>query len=285
MAWRSRSLRPASADSGSVAAHVSQQRGIGVRNISITRGLYGLYERTITASLRPENVPHHVGIMMDGNRRWAKQVDAPAAHGHRAGAEKIVDVLQWSDEIGVKIVTLWMLSTDNLNREASELRDLLEVIGGTLDRLGETNRVKVQQVGAKDLLPPQLAQKLSALETITANRTGVHVNVAIGYGGRREILDAFKELLGQAAHDGRTIEELAENLSTDDIESALYTKGQPDPDLVIRTSGEQRLSGFLTWQSAYSEFYFCEALWPDFRRVDFLRALRDFADRQRRFGA
>jgi len=246
---------------------------------------YRYYERRLAKSLPADKLPHHIGVMVDGNRRWAKLAGSPTMAGHQAGADKILEFLDWCEDLNIKMVTLYMLSTDNLNREASELRDLLEVIGGTLDRLGETNRVKVQQVGAKDLLPEELAQKLATLEAVTKNRTGVHVNVAIGYGGRREILDAFKALLGQAAQDGRTIEELAQNLSIDDIESALYTKGQPDPDLVIRTSGEQRLSGFLTWQSAYSEFYFCEALWPDFRRVDFLRALRDFADRQRRFGA
>lgn len=162
---------------------------------------------------------------------------------------------------------------------------MLEVIGNTLDRLGETNQVKVQQVGAVDVLPEELAAKLAALEASTAQRTGVHVNVAIGYGGRREIIDAIKSLLRDASEHGRSLDSVGESLCIDELESYLYTKGQPDPDLVIRTSGEQRLSGFLTWQSAYSEFYFCEALWPDFRRVDFLRALRDFADRQRRFGA
>jgi short-chain Z-isoprenyl diphosphate synthase len=245
---------------------------------------YRYYERRLAKSLPADKLPRHIGVMVDGNRRWAKLAGTPTMAGHQAGADKILEFLDWCEDLNIQMVTLYMLSTDNLNREASELRDLLEVIGSTLDRLGETNRVKVQQVGAKDLLPEDLAQKLAALETITANRDGVHVNVAIGYGGRREILDAFKALLCDAAKDGRTLEELASSLSTDDIESALYTKGQPDPDLVIRTSGEQRLSGFLTWQSAYSEFYFCEALWPDFRRVDFLRALRDFADRQRRFG-
>ena len=245
---------------------------------------YRYYERRLAKSLPADKLPHHIGVMVDGNRRWAKLAGTPTMAGHQAGADKILEFLDWCEDLDIQMVTLYMLSTDNLNREASELRDLLEVIGSTLDRLGETNRVKVQQVGAKDLLPQELAQKLAALETATAYRTGVHVNVAIGYGGRREILDAFKALLCKAAEEGRTVEELAEGLSTEDIESALYTKGQPDPDLVIRTSGEQRLSGFLTWQSAYSEFYFCEALWPDFRRVDFLRALRDFADRQRRFG-
>ena len=164
------------------------------------------------------------------------------------------------------------------------LGKITQVIGSTLDRLGETNRVKVQQVGAKDLLPEDLAQKLAALETVTANRTGVHVNVAIGYGGRREIADAVRALLADHAAKGTSLEELADRIDVEHIAEHLYTKGQPDPDLVIRTSGEQRLGGFLLWQSANSEFYFCEALWPDFRRVDFLRAIRAYAARERRFG-
>lgn len=246
---------------------------------------YRFYERRLAKSLPEDKLPHHIGVMVDGNRRWAKLAGSPTMAGHQAGADKILEFLDWCQELGIKVVTLYMLSTDNLNREPAELRDLLEVIGDTLDRLGETNTIKVQQVGARDLLPEKLATKLAALETITENRTGVHVNVAIGYGGRREIIDAIKSLLCDATATGRTLEQVTEDLNADELETYLYTKGQPDPDLVIRTSGEQRLSGFLTWQSAYSEFYFCEALWPDFRRVDFLRALRDFADRQRRFGA
>lgn len=245
---------------------------------------YRLYERRLARSLPVDKLPHHIGVMVDGNRRWAKLAGSPTADGHRAGAKKILEFLDWCEELGIKVVTLYMLSTDNLNREESELRDLLAIIGDLLDELGQTNRVEVQQVGARDLLPEQLARKLTDLEAATANRAGVHVNVAIGYGGRREIIDAVKSLLRDAAGRQRSIEQVVEHLDVDSLEPYLYTKGQPDPDLVIRTSGEQRLSGFLTWQSAYSEFYFCEALWPDFRRVDFLRALRDFADRQRRFG-
>lgn len=245
---------------------------------------YRLYERRLAKSLPADKLPHHIGVMVDGNRRWAKLAGSSTAAGHQAGADKILEFLDWCEELGIKVVTLYMLSTDNLNRDPAELRDLLAIIGNTLDRLGETNRVKVQQVGARDLLPTDLADKLTQLEEATAGRTGVHVNVAIGYGGRREIIDAVKALLCDAAGQGKSLEQVTDELGIEELGSYLYTKGQPDPDLVIRTSGEQRLSGFLTWQSAYSEFYFCEALWPDFRRVDFLRALRDFADRQRRFG-
>ncbi|MHA7248005.1 isoprenyl transferase [Arthrobacter tecti] len=246
---------------------------------------YDFYERKLQRTLAPDRIPHHVGVMVDGNRRWAKLAGAPTQHGHQAGADKILEFLGWCEELGIEMVTLYMLSTDNMNRSPDEIEQLLDIIGNTLDRLGETRRVRVQPVGALDLLPEHLATKVTELAERTACIEGLHVNVAVGYGGRREIVDAVKELLLHAEKDGSSLPEVAESLTVGQISEYLYTRGQPDPDLVIRTSGELRLSGFLMWQSAYSEFYFCEALWPDFRRVDFLRALRDYGRRQRRFGS
>ncbi|MCC9195560.1 isoprenyl transferase [Arthrobacter sp. zg-Y820] len=247
--------------------------------------VYAYYERKLRRSLAGDRIPEHIGVMVDGNRRWAKLAGAPTSDGHQAGADKILEFLGWCQEMGVRRVTLYMLSTDNLNRDADELEPLLDIIGNTLDRLGEKGDLRVNAVGALDILPANLADKLNALGRSTSDADGLHVNVAIGYGGRREIVDAVKELLNDAAAHGKTIAEITEELCDTQIAEYLYTRGQPDPELVIRTSGEQRLSGFLMWQSAYSEFYFCEALWPDFRRVDFLRALRDYASRQRRFGS
>lgn len=246
---------------------------------------YGFYERKLQRSLASDRIPHHIGVMVDGNRRWARLAGAPTRDGHQAGADKIHEFLGWCEELGVDVVTLYMLSTDNMSRSEEEIAHLLDIIANTLDRLGESNRVRVQPVGALDLLPADLAAKVSTLAEQTASIEGLHVNVAVGYGGRREIVDAVKELLRHAGESGRSIEEVADGLTAQQISSFLYTRGQQDPDLVIRTSGELRLSGFLMWQSAYSEFYFCEALWPDFRRVDFLRALRDYGRRQRRFGS
>ena len=246
---------------------------------------YRFYERRLQRTLAVDRIPHHIGVMVDGNRRWAKLAGAPTSHGHQAGADKIHEFLGWCEELGVDVVTLYMLSTDNMGRPQEEIEQLLDIIANTLDRLGESNRVRVQPVGALELLPDDLAAKLATLAAQTQDIDGVHVNVAVGYGGRREIVDAVKELLLDSAQKGKSFEQLAGELTIEHISSHLYTRGQQDPDLVIRTSGEQRLSGFLMWQSAYSEFYFCEALWPDFRRVDFLRALRDFGRRQRRFGS
>lgn len=230
--------------------------------------------------------PRHVGVMCDGNRRWARASGMrDVSHGYQRGADKIEDLLHWCAETGIEIVTLWLLSTDNMSRPPSELGPLLGIIEQVADDLSAEGKPwRLRMVGALDLLPPETAHVLKAAEERTVDRPGATVNIAVGYGGRREIADAVRSLLLEHADRGTTIEELAEVLDIDHIAEHLYTRGQPDPDLVIRTSGEQRLSGFLLWQSVHSEFYFCDAYWPDFRRVDFLRALRDYAARHRRFG-
>jgi short-chain Z-isoprenyl diphosphate synthase len=204
--------------------------------------------------------------------------------GHQAGADKIFELLGWCSEAGVEVVTLWLLSTDNLSRPAAELEPLLRIIEDTVREL-VAQGWHVKPVGALDLLPADTARVLKDAGEATAGREGLLVNVAVGYGGRREIADAVRSLLLEHASRGTTLEELAEVLDVEHIAEHLYTAGQPDPDLVIRTSGEQRLGGFLLWQSAHSEFYFCDAYWPAFRRVDFLRALRSYGERNRRFGA
>jgi short-chain Z-isoprenyl diphosphate synthase len=250
----------------------------------LRRVLYPAYEARVVRRLPADRLPKHVGVMLDGNRRWAKAVGQDAEHGPRAGAANISPLLQWCDELGVEVVTLWLLSTDNLNRPAAELRRLLVIIEEVVASLAAEQRWRLNPVGARDLLPAETARKLKEAAEETSHVDGVIVNVAVGYGGRREIADAVRSLLQEHASRGTSIEELAEILDVEHIAEHLYTKGQPDPDLVIRTSGEQRLGGFLLWQSAHSEFYFCEAYWPDFRRVDFLRAVRAYAERERRFG-
>ena len=247
--------------------------------------LYAAYERRLTRQLGPESVPRHVGVMLDGNRRWARARGAGTSEGHQAGADNIANLLGWCEDVGVEVVTLWLLSTDNLGREESELEPLLAIIERAVDALADTGRWRLHPVGALSLLPEATRERLEAAAARTSSVDGMLVNIAVGYGGRREIADAVRSLLLEHADRGTTIEELAEFLDVEHIAQHLYTKGQPDPDLVIRTSGEQRLGGFLLWQSAHSEFYFCEAYWPDFRRVDFLRALRAYGERHRRFGS
>ena len=246
--------------------------------------LYGFYARRVAASIDPAQIPRHVGVILDGNRRWAKASGAPKSRGWRAGADKVQELLGWCEEVGVEVVTLWLLSTDNLNRPPDELAELLGIIEQAVSDLAGERRWRVHPVGALDLLPDETARSLKDAAARTADVPGLHVNVAVGYGGRREIADAVRSLLQEHASRGTTIEDLAAVLDVEHIAEHLYTKGQPDPDLVIRTSGEQRLSGFLLWQSAHSEFWFCDALWPDFRHIDFLRALRAYAARERRYG-
>ena len=246
--------------------------------------LYGAYERRLARGLDPDRLPRHVGAIVDGNRRWAKGAGAGVDRGYQAGADKIGEFLRWCDELGVEIVTLWLLSTDNLRRSADELSSLLLVIERLVEDLA-TFGYRLRIIGNLDMLPSESAARLKRAADLTASvETGLWVNVCVGYGGRQELTDAMRSLLLEEAGKGRSLEEVASTLEVDDIAEHLYTKGQPDPDLVIRTSGEQRLSGFLLWQSVHSEFYFCDALWPAFRRVDFLRAMRSYAGRERRFG-
>ena len=259
-----------------------------VRSI-LKSALYPLYERRLVAKLDLTKTPRHIGVILDGNRRWAKENpsksgDTSSSHGHRAGAEKIIELLTWCEETSIDVVTLWLLSSDNLKRSSGELESLYSIIGETVDDLSATGRWSIRVVGSRELLPQSLNDRLTAAESKTQGIGGVAVNVAIGYGGRLEIVDAFKRFLSEAKAEGKDISQITEELDIHSIDRYLYTAGQPDPELVIRTSGEQRLGGFLLWQSHQSEFYFCEAYWPDFRRVDFLRALRSYAARERRLG-
>ena len=246
--------------------------------------LYPLYEARLFRRLDLSATPEHVGVILDGNRRWAKANLASSKSGHSAGARKIIDFLSWCEETNVKVVTLWMLSTDNLSRENAELQPLLEIIAEAVSGLSKFGRWKLHVVGATELLPDWLTTRLNEAVAKSPAREELIVNLAIGYGGRHEITDAVRQLLKENLAKGENLESAIDKMSIDEISRHLYTAGQPDPDLVIRTSGEQRLSGFLLWQSAHSEFYFCEAFWPDFRRLDFLRALRDYSQRNRRFG-
>jgi short-chain Z-isoprenyl diphosphate synthase len=249
--------------------------------------LYRYYERRLLANLDPAALPRHVAVLADGNRRWARTnaPGRPLVVGYQAGADKLMEFVGWCAQLGIPLVTLWVLSPDNLLRsEVAEIAPLLEVIRGLVDDLAEADNYRVKVVGDLALLPDNIAASLRAAEQATAANTGCHVNVAIAYGGRHELRDAVRSLLASEAAKGTDLADLADSLEIDDISGHLYTAGQPDPDLIIRTSGEQRLSGFLIWQSAHSEFYFCEALWPDFRKIDFVRALRSYAQRERRFG-
>lgn len=250
--------------------------------------LYRAYERRLEVGLRGSALPRHVGVILDGNRRYARQAGLGSfADGHRAGADKVHELVSWCEDLKIPHITVWLLSTDNLRREPDELGDLCGIIAQTVTQLateGQVTSRRVSAVGALDVLPDELRRALKQAEEDTVDRTGLHVQVAVGYGGRQEITDALRSLLEDRSARGWNLDAVIDDLSTEAISAHLYTNGTPDPDLIIRTSGEIRLGGFLMWQSEHSEFHFTDAYWPAFRRIDFLRALRDFSGRQRRYG-
>lgn len=262
----------------------------------IPRGLkepaYRLYEMRLRQELTrsKSQLPRHIAVLCDGNRRWARDAGHDdVSYGYRAGAAKIAEMLRWCQAAGIEMATVYLLSTENLRRDAAELAELIEIITGVVEEIcAPANRWSVRTVGDLSLLGEEPARRLrDAVESTQTEATAgyLHVNVAVAYGGRQEIVDAVRSLLAKKLADGLSGEQLVEAVTVEAISENLYTSGQPDPDLVIRTSGEQRLSGFLLWQSAYSEMWFTEAYWPAFRRVDFLRALRDYTRRDRRYGS
>ncbi|WP_020576711.1 polyprenyl diphosphate synthase [Actinopolymorpha alba] len=248
--------------------------------------IYALYTRRLLRQLRGAPIPRHVAMVMDGNRRWARQMGFDnVSIGHRYGAEHIEEVLAWCSTVGIRQVTIFAASTDNLRKRASpEIAFLMEVIERAVtERLAHpSGDWRIQIAGRLDLLPDSTAHALKLAQDSTRdNDTDQLLTIAIGYDGREEIVAAVRSLLDQEARAGVAIEQLAEALSPEQIGRHLYTGDQPDPDLVIRTSGEVRMSGFLLWQAAFSELHFCDVYWPGFRYLDFLRALRSYADRQR----
>lgn len=209
------------------------------------------------------------------------------ALGHKEGAKKLDDVLKWCVDLGIRIVTIWVLSTDNVQRDKDEVASLLKIIEEKIEDLSKNPVIRkygfqIRAFGNLEALPDELKEAIRESEISTRDYSDHILNIAIGYGGREEIVDAVKKAIKEKK--AASIEELADSICTDDIASHLYMRDIPDPDLIIRTSGEIRLSGFLLWQSAYSEFYFCDALWPAFRKIDFLRAIRSYQHRNRRFG-
>ncbi|RRD35310.1 di-trans,poly-cis-decaprenylcistransferase [Leucobacter sp. OH2974_COT-288] len=248
--------------------------------------LYRIYQNRLRRSLDPARVPQHIAVIVDGNRRWARlRQEEAAAVGHRAGAAKIPEFLGWCEEAGVKTVTLYLLSTDNLKgRDSAELQALFDIIAQLANGLAARGDWRIKHIGDAAKLPQPLAETLQRVTEKSTMATGLQVNLAVGYGGRSEITAAVHAAIETQLDAGSKLEDIASWLTPELIGEHLWTSGQVDPDLIIRTSGEQRLSDFMIWQSAHSEFYFVEALYPDLREVDLLRALRDYSRRERRFG-
>ncbi|MCW4001875.1 MAG: polyprenyl diphosphate synthase [Candidatus Bathyarchaeota archaeon] len=250
-------------------------------------GIYKIYEKWLWYQVKGGTKPEHVAIILDGNRRWASERSLNPWIGHRYGADKIEDLLDWCLELGVKTITLYAFSTENFRRSPKEVNEIMQVAEEKLRTILENekirkNKVRVKAIGRLDLLPKKLQGLIRRVEESTKSYDERFLNVALAYGGRAEIVDATKKIARKVESGDLTIKEIDEKL----FEECLYTAHLPkqDPDLIIRTSGEERLSGFLSWQSAYSELCFLDMNWPEFRRIELLRAVRTYQRRKRRFG-
>lgn len=248
--------------------------------------IYKIYEWYISRNLESSKMPKHVAIIMDGNRRYSNiQGNMDVVTGHEIGVDTLEKVLDWTIELGIEIVTAYAFSTENFNRPEHEVEGLMNLFFKNFKRLVDhekihKNEVKVKVVGRIDLLPDNVKEAINDAEEATKHYNKRQLNLAIGYDGRLEIVDSVKKIIKDVEKGLITVDDVDEDL----ISKNLYTAGLDDPNLIIRTSGEERLSGFLLWQSSYSELYFCESLWPELRKVDFLRAIRSYQERERRFG-
>jgi short-chain Z-isoprenyl diphosphate synthase len=246
---------------------------------------YRLYTRRLRRRVAEARLPRHVAVILDGNRRWASRRGLrDLAAGYRQGAEKLEELLGWCRALGIGELTVWALSGENLAREPDELQALLAVLAEKLAELSGRRRVRIRVFGRLEALPAALAATARDVERATAGNDGLRLNVALGYSGRDELVDAVRALVRSLAARGVSAAEMAEHVDAEALAGHLYTAGHPDPDLIIRTSGEMRLSGFLPWQSSHSELFFADVYWPAFRELDFLRAVRTFQQRERRFG-
>jgi short-chain Z-isoprenyl diphosphate synthase len=252
--------------------------------------LYRLYEDRLLREVRGGMLPRHIGLILDGNRRYAKSRGySNILEGHQRGADKLEEVLGWCEELQIKMVTVWIFSTENVSRSQEEVDGLLELIEKKMYEIARDpkvhrKRMRIRAIGKMELLPPSTVKAIREAEDVTRDYDAFSLNVAVGYGGRQEIADAVVTMLQHKSSRGMALDRIIDEITVDEIGKYLYTDDLPDPDLIIRTSGEVRLSGFLLWQSAYSEYYFCDAYWPVFRKIDFLRAIRSYQQRERRFG-
>lgn len=249
--------------------------------------VYSLYEKWLLHQIKDKSLPQHVGIILDGNRRWAYERALEPWVGHRYGADKVEELLDWCLRLGINTLTLYTFSIENFQRPKNEVEAILKLMEEKLLKLSEDpklyeHEVRVKLIGRRDLLPPKLKELAERVEEKTKDFNRHFLNIAVAYGGRAEIVEAIKNIAYATMHGELKPEEIDENL----VERYLYTSHllNPHPDLIIRTSGEERLSGFLLWQSAYSELCFLDVYWPDFRKIDLLRAIRVYQSRKRRFG-
>ena len=256
---------------------------------AISKGLaetaYKAYEAKLLKMVKSGKIPEHIGIIMDGNRRFAHEMGLSPLEGHRLGKNKLEEVLEWCRELGIKIVTVYAFSTENFRRSPEEVNTLMDMFVESLRNAADDNRthkyqMRIRIIGQTNLLPQKVRDAIRYAEEKTKNYNKFLLNVAIAYGGREEIVNAIKKIATEVKEGKLDVEDIDE----DTIRKYLYTGELPDPDLIFRTSGEERISNFLLWQSAYSELYFADVYWPTLRKIDFLRAIRAYQLRQRRFG-
>ncbi|NLI73497.1 MAG: di-trans,poly-cis-decaprenylcistransferase [Euryarchaeota archaeon] len=246
---------------------------------------YQTYEKRLLKEVKEHTVPHHVAVIMDGNRRFAKEFGLTPTEGHIKGKDKLEEVLDWCMELGVKVLTVYAFSTENFDRDLDEVDSLMQMFEDNFYRLAKDERVhrhgiRVRVLGQRELLPDNVIRAIEVAESATAEYSNFYYNLATAYGSRQEIIHAIKQIAKQVKSGNLDVEDIDERT----FSSYLYTADLPDPDLILRTSGEERISNFLLWQLAYSELYFTDVYWPGFRKIDLLRAFRSYQMRQRRFG-
>ncbi len=252
----------------------------------VSDAAYQAYERRLLHSVKTGTVPRHVAIIMDGNRRFAKEIGlGNTLEGHTKGRDKLEEVLEWCLEVGVRILTVYAFSTENIRRPSEEIQHLMHLFAENFRRVGDDPRVhqhkiKITVFGDRELLPREVVEAIEYAEGRTKDYDGYRFNLAVAYGGREEILTAIRDVVRDAQAGKVQPEDINEKF----FSRRLYTADLPDPDLVLRTSGEERISNFLLWQLAYAELYFVDVYWPGFRKIDFLRAIRTYQQRARRFG-
>jgi tritrans,polycis-undecaprenyl-diphosphate synthase [geranylgeranyl-diphosphate specific] len=251
----------------------------------IASAAYNTYEKRLMKEVRDSEIPHHVAVIMDGNRRFAKEFGLTTTEGHIKGKDKLEELLDWCMELGIKVLTVYAFSTENLHREPEEVGSLMKLFEDNFYRLGDDERIhkhhiKVTVLGQRDLLPLRVKKAIEYAETRTAGYTDYYYNIATAYGSRQEIIQAIQQIAQKVKEGELEVDDITEKT----FSNFLYTADFPDPDLILRTSGEERISNFLLWQVAYSELYFTDVYWPGFRMIDFLRAIRSYQLRQRRFG-
>jgi tritrans,polycis-undecaprenyl-diphosphate synthase [geranylgeranyl-diphosphate specific] len=251
----------------------------------LSEAAYAAYERQLLQQVMAQPIPRHVAIIMDGNRRFAAEIGLTAIEGHEKGRMKLEEVLNWCLEVGVKILTLYAFSTENLKREDGEVAHIMQSFAQNFRRAGDDERVhkhkiRIRVFGKKELLPREVRESIEYAENRSKDYSDYQLNLAVAYGGRQEIVDAIRNVVADAKAGKVDVQDIDETF----FSKRLYTADIPDPDLVLRTSGEERISNFLLWQLAYAELYFVDVYWPGFRKIDFLRAIRSYQMRQRRYG-